>query len=656
MGLQSALTTSLTGMQAAESVIDVVGNNVANASTVGFKSSNVLFATQFLQTQSIGSAPTDTTGGTNPRQIGLGVKVAAINPDFTQGTIQISSNPLDVAIQGDGFLLVEGFQGEQLYTRNGQLQTNAQNEIVTATGNRILGNTVDDNYDVISDLTNPVPISIPLGVPVAQETTAAFFRGNLTPNADIGTSGVLTSEAMGDATVEFPILDSLGGAFDTGDFQLVGPPNTNLSTATVSTPGVPTTLPAGTYEYRITWYKDSGTNTYESPASGIITSAAAALGDQIDLANLPSDASTNWNGKRIYRSVDGGDFELLSTVTSAATTFTDDGSSTPAGTLDSNNLAQEEYSYYVTFYSTSSGVESRPTGLIGPFSVDDPTTRIRIDKIPQPTDPSFDQVRIYRNKGNAATEFLRVDTLDTGITTYIDSKSDDALGGQLDLLGAKASATTKLTDVVIRNGDVYTQPFVEGTLGFTGSKGGSELAEKQLTIDATTTVNDLRLFMQQAYGIDTSLPDGAGASLNTDGQLVFTSNTGIANELDANLSSFTVTPPGGSTSAVAFSFDQTTDATGQGTTSSFVVFDSLGEPINVRLSTVRVDSEPGTSGDLSLVRHVRRQRAFQRRGHLPRQWRARVQFAGKHHGSGRRTRLRHDRPSGFVAVNFRPGL
>src|SRR3970040_2156106 len=101
MGLQSAMTTALTGLQAAETSIDVVGNNVANSNTIGFKESNVLFATQFLQTQSIGSAPSDTQGGTNPRQIGLGVKVAAINPDFTQGTVQISSNPLDVGIQGD---------------------------------------------------------------------------------------------------------------------------------------------------------------------------------------------------------------------------------------------------------------------------------------------------------------------------------------------------------------------------------------------------------------------------------------------------------------------------------------------------------------------------------------------------------------------------
>ena len=96
MGLQSAMTTALTGLQAAETTIDVVGNNVANSNTAGFKESNVLFATQFLQTQSIGSAPSTSSGGTNPRQIGLGVSVAEIAPNFTQGTIQVSSNPLDI--------------------------------------------------------------------------------------------------------------------------------------------------------------------------------------------------------------------------------------------------------------------------------------------------------------------------------------------------------------------------------------------------------------------------------------------------------------------------------------------------------------------------------------------------------------------------------
>ena len=107
MGLASALSTALTGMNAAETTIDVVGNNQANTSTVGFKASEANFATQFLQTRSLGSAPTDTSGGTNPRQIGLGVLTAEITPDFTQGTIEVSNSPSDLAIQGDGFFIVE---------------------------------------------------------------------------------------------------------------------------------------------------------------------------------------------------------------------------------------------------------------------------------------------------------------------------------------------------------------------------------------------------------------------------------------------------------------------------------------------------------------------------------------------------------------------
>lgn len=138
MGLQSAMTTALTGLQAAETTIDVVGNNVANSNTVGFKESDVNFATQFLQTRSVGGAPTTSSGGTNPRQIGLGVKVAEISPDFTQGTIEISSNPLDVAIQGDGFLIVQGPQARDndstLATANSRRMPITRSSPLRATG------------------------------------------------------------------------------------------------------------------------------------------------------------------------------------------------------------------------------------------------------------------------------------------------------------------------------------------------------------------------------------------------------------------------------------------------------------------------------------------------------------------------------------------
>src|SRR6476660_594973 len=139
MRLASPLTTALTGIQAAETQVDVVGNNLANSQTVAFKASEAVFATQFLQTQSLGSGPTASDGGTNPRQTSLGARVAALRTHLTQGTIEIRRRPSYLAIQGDVFFIVKIANGEQQYTRNGQFKTNADNELVTLGGERVLG-------------------------------------------------------------------------------------------------------------------------------------------------------------------------------------------------------------------------------------------------------------------------------------------------------------------------------------------------------------------------------------------------------------------------------------------------------------------------------------------------------------------------------------
>jgi flagellar hook-basal body protein len=143
MGLASALSTALTGMSASETTIDVVGNNLANADTAGFKASDVNFATQFLQTQTIGSAPSGDNAGTNPIQTGLGALVASVTPNFSQGTIQSSTSSTDMAIQGDGFFTVQGTGGQNLYTRNGVFQLNSEQKLTTMTGNAVLGYAID---------------------------------------------------------------------------------------------------------------------------------------------------------------------------------------------------------------------------------------------------------------------------------------------------------------------------------------------------------------------------------------------------------------------------------------------------------------------------------------------------------------------------------
>ena len=223
-GLASALSTALTGLTAAETQIDVVGNNLANAQTVGFKESDLTFTTQFLQTLGLGSQPTPETGGTNPRQTGLGTQVSAINPNFTQGTIQTSAQASDVALQGDGFFIVESSTGEPLYTRSGIFQTNAQNELVTATGDRLLGYTVDDEF--LLQTTELVPLTIPLGsVRVAQETQNVFLEGIFTPTGDVAdTAEVIDSAVLSDSSIPRPDSSSVViGAAATPDETLASP-------------------------------------------------------------------------------------------------------------------------------------------------------------------------------------------------------------------------------------------------------------------------------------------------------------------------------------------------------------------------------------------------------------------------------------------------
>lgn len=203
MGLTSAMNTSLNGLALNEVAIDVLGNNIANAGTNGFKASTALFATQLARTFSVGSRPTATNGGTNPRQIGLGASTAAIFRDFTQGSITNSTSPSDLAIQGDGFFVVGGSQGT-LYTRNGNFTLNGENVLVNAQGMRVQGYGVTDDFRLIT--TSLSDLEIPLGeLNVAQQTQNVTIDGTLFAAGELGTQGAqLLSEVLTDSSTAAP--------------------------------------------------------------------------------------------------------------------------------------------------------------------------------------------------------------------------------------------------------------------------------------------------------------------------------------------------------------------------------------------------------------------------------------------------------------------
>ena len=114
----TALFTAVTGLQAFQRRLDVIANNVANINTVGFRGSRVLFGDLFSQTLEGASAPDGSFGGTNPSQVGLGVGIATIDVDHSQGSLTTTGFSSDLAIQGAGmFILSDG--AANTFTRDG---------------------------------------------------------------------------------------------------------------------------------------------------------------------------------------------------------------------------------------------------------------------------------------------------------------------------------------------------------------------------------------------------------------------------------------------------------------------------------------------------------------------------------------------------------
>ncbi len=154
--MSQALYTSKTGLDAGQTQIDVIANNVANINTTAFKSANVTFSTLFSNTLSSGSAATRNGGGTNPRQIGLGTQVASISRDFSSGSFLQTGYNSDLMISGNGYFVVQDGSGTQYLTRDGHFTLDSAGNLVTAAGYKVVGTT--NEYSArSSDVTVRVP-------------------------------------------------------------------------------------------------------------------------------------------------------------------------------------------------------------------------------------------------------------------------------------------------------------------------------------------------------------------------------------------------------------------------------------------------------------------------------------------------------------------
>ncbi len=193
MGLSTALFNGVSGLSTISEALNVIGDNLANVNTPGFKASTALFQTVFSQTLTGASVPSGNLLGTNPVQVGLGVTLATIGRNFSQGSFNNTGNLSDLAIQGNGFFILSDGEGIA-FTRDGSFALAVDGTLVDpATGLRVQGWQAVGG--VVTSTGAVGDIVVPVGSSIVQETSNALFSGNFNASGIIATTGTITDSA-----------------------------------------------------------------------------------------------------------------------------------------------------------------------------------------------------------------------------------------------------------------------------------------------------------------------------------------------------------------------------------------------------------------------------------------------------------------------------
>jgi flagellar hook protein FlgE len=272
----TTFSTALSALNATSTAIDVVGNNLANMNTTGFKGSDLSF--RDLISQASGD-------GTSETQVGLGTAQPLTVQQFTQGAIQTNSGPLDAAIQGEGFFITQSPQGNTYYTRDGTFQVDSAGNLLTSTGAQVQGWTATTSTGVINTSGAISGIQIPSGAlspPVATTTMSV----------DLNLNSGATADATSDFSTPVTVYDSLGKSHIlTVSFQKT---DTNTWSYQVSLPGADVTAGTAGTPYDIP--NASGSLTFDT--NGQLTSPAAGSPIAVSIPGLSdgaTDLSINWD-------------------------------------------------------------------------------------------------------------------------------------------------------------------------------------------------------------------------------------------------------------------------------------------------------------------------------------------------------------------------
>jgi len=300
-----SFSTSLAGLQADSQDLSVISNNLANLNTVAYKGANAKFQDLFYQ--QIGSS-----GDGNPIQVGVGTKVGSIPADYTQGTIQSTGVPTDVAIEGNGFFVATD-NGAQVYTRAGNFSINSAGILETSNGAIVQG--LPAVNGVINNNAPPGPLTISAGLINPPNATTV---DSLTLNLDSGTT------AGQSFSTPITLYDSLGAAHVltyTFTNTAAGAWNYSISipAADVGGTGAPITIKTGTLTF-------NGNGQLTGPAANVTGISVTGLADGANTLTFTWD---------LYS---GTGTSLLTQVAAPSSTSSTQQDGYPSGSLDSYTI------------------------------------------------------------------------------------------------------------------------------------------------------------------------------------------------------------------------------------------------------------------------------------------------------------------------------
>lgn len=377
MASTTAMFTALTGLTANARSLDVIGNNVANVNTTAYKTNRMLFSTQFSRNLSIGTAPGETTGGNNPGQIGLGVRMAGTQRDFRDGAVSPTGDARDLAIEGSGFFIVNR-GGADLYTRAGAFRLNAQNDLTTIEGYRVRGYAVDAGFNVVRGALTD--LNIPVGtLTLAEATRNIQFSGNLNAGGAEATQGAIINL----------------GALVVGAGATVPPTTPNLAETTsllmeledAGSPGVPS-FPVGS----IIRMQQVQKGTRTLPTADFSVTATSTLQDLMDFyrqalgINAGSGANPDGNTPGVALDPLTGQISIVGNTGTVSDLVIDE---SDIGVYDaSNNLLSTPYTPTKAQAATGEAVR---------------TTMVAYDSLGNPL--SIDLTMVLEDKTSAGTQW-----------------------------------------------------------------------------------------------------------------------------------------------------------------------------------------------------------------------------------------------------------